>query len=525
MKRKFKWFGALSAAAVMAMGFTAMTYAAGWDNSTGQWRYLDRDGIPVVSEWKQDGGYWFYLGDDGNIVKNSIIEDTSGSKTQYYYVNADGAMSRNTWRAIAMDDSDYGNGDAQYWWYYFGADGKAYTSSGSLKASDLKTINGQKYAFTEEGHMMYGWINSETPEQQDNDDTAWQTSTYFFNGWNDGHLQTGWKQLQVVDGDGEDHDYWFYFGTNGKKYGDGEAKAKKINGYRYHFADDGHMMEDWILGTASEWPEERASGNKLDKAAYLKDDGAERKNRWVWAVPEEKWLSQDYNNEDYSWWYFNQSGKPVYNQIKKIHGRKYAFDKYGRMLTGMVKLDGGEVISFDGQDREDRKNLDEFTRNEYMEIVQSLSDDVKLYYFNEDAYKDGSNRTGYQNIDLEDGSYQFYFDTNSGEAKTGYNSKIRKFTVGGLVLKPSNEDDNDYAFIKGIDVQDGKYVITGDVTVSTDFNDAEGAIMVNKAGSIVTKKNGIRDINEQYYNTDKYGVVTDTFEDHDSYKDWLKTNK
>ena len=49
--------------------------------------------------------------------------------------------------------------------------------------------------------------------------------------------------------------------------------------------------------------------------------------------------------------------------------------------------------------------------------------------------------------------------------------------------------------------------------------------MVNKAGNIVTKKNGIRDLNEQYYNTDKNGVVTATFEDQDSYKDWVKANK
>ncbi len=524
MKRTFKWISTLSASVLMALGISAMAYAAGWDNSTGEWQYLDRNGIPVVNEWKNDGGFWFYLGDDGNMRKNALIEDMSGTKTRYYYVNGQGAMSRNTWKAVAMDGNE-GDLNAEYWWYYFGNDGQAYTSSGELHASDFKTINGLKYAFDEEGHMMYGWINAENPVQQDDDDKGWQTSTYYFNGWNDGHLQTGWKQLNVIDSNDDDQSYWFYFGSNGKKFGDGEAKTKKINGYRYHFADDGHMQEDWVLGTESEWSQSRASGSTLDTASYLKTDGAERRKHWVWTVPEEKWLAQDYDNDDYSWWYLDNRGNPIYNVIKKINGHKYAFDKFGRMLTGFIKSESGEVVSIDGNDREDAKKVYDYTRDSYMELAQDLDGSADLYYFDENAYKDGSMQTGYKDIELEDGRYQFYFETNNGLGKTGFNSKIKKFTVGGLILKPSSEDDNNYGFIKGIDVENRKYTVSGTVTMSTEFDDAEGAIMVNKSGSIVKKKNGVHDENDQYYNTDEHGVVTATFQDQDAYKDWVKKNK
>lgn len=524
MKRNLKLLGTLSTAALMTLGITAMTYAAGWDNSTGQWRFLDKNGSVICNEWKADNGNWFYLGSDGVMVKNALIEDNSGSKPRYYFVNKDGAMSRNTWKAVAIDDNNSEDIEAQYWWYYLGADGRAYTSGDKFSASSIKTINGLKYAFDQEGHMLYGWINAETPEQQDYDDTAWQTSTYYFNGWNDGHMQTGWKQIHVTDNDGDDQNYWFYFGTNGKKCGDGRARLKKINGKRYHFAADGHMQDEWLLGSASEWAEPKASGSTLKDVVYLKQDGAERKNRWAWTVPEEKWLAQDYDNDDYSWWYFDNSGNPVNNKIRKINGRKYAFDKYGRMITGIIKVDAGEVTFIDGNDREDTAHLDELSRTEYINLAKSLPDTAEIYYFNDDAYRDGSMRTGYQNINLEDDTYQFYFGRN-GKASTGYDAKIRKFTIGGLILKPSRDDDNNYAFIKGVQVENGNYVMSGDISISTNISDAANSIMVNKSGEVMKNKTGIRDMNDQYYVTDKDGVVTDTFADYDSYKNWQKNNR
>ena len=188
MKKQTKVLVTLSAAALLAMGFSAVSFAQGWDNSTGSWQYLDKDGNAVTNEWKSSNGQYFYLGDDGNMVTDSLIEDDGGSTVKYYYVDANGARVSNTWKAVALDDSSNTDIDAEYWWYYFGSDGQAYTTNAGdeLSKGKLKTINGLKYAFDDEGHMLYGWIDKANKDQQDDSDDAWKTSDYYFSGWNDG---------------------------------------------------------------------------------------------------------------------------------------------------------------------------------------------------------------------------------------------------------------------------------------------------------------------------------------------------
>ena len=117
MKKQTKLVATLSTAALLALGFSAVSMAAGWDNSTGAWRYLNNDGTEVVDEWKSANGNWFYLDSDGVMATDKLIEDESSTKgTKYYYVDQYGAMVKNTWKAVAMDDDDDSNLDAEYWW-------------------------------------------------------------------------------------------------------------------------------------------------------------------------------------------------------------------------------------------------------------------------------------------------------------------------------------------------------------------------------------------------------------------------
>ena len=200
MKKQTKVLVTLSAAALLAVGASAVSFADGWDNSTGVCQYLDKDGEPVTDEWKTSNGQWFWLDDDGAMATDSVIEDDSESTPKYYYVDANGARVTNTWKAVAKDDDD--DSDAEYYWMYFGSDGKAYTTkeADELTKSKIKTINGLKYAFDEKGHMLYGWISKTDKTQHDSDDDFWRDSnvTYYANGWNDGHIQTGWKQITVM---------------------------------------------------------------------------------------------------------------------------------------------------------------------------------------------------------------------------------------------------------------------------------------------------------------------------------------
>ena len=521
MKKQTKVLATLSAAALLAVGFSAVSFAEGWDNSTGSWQYLDKDGEAVTDTWKSSNGQWFWLGDDGNMVTDSLIEDTTESKTKYYYVDANGARVSNTWKAVALDGSENTDIDAEYWWYYFGSDGKAYTNDADkeLTKNKLKTINGLKYCFDDEGHMLYGWVNATNWEQQDDDDQAWEESKWYFNGWNDGHAENGWKQLTVTNSDGDEKDYWFYFKNGEKKTG-----KQKIDGKTYLLADDGHMLDEWVDLDGSTVSDVDAKTTAAT-LKYTNGDGAERKNKWVWAIPSEDYdlTGEDYDKDEYSWWYYNKSGDLANNEIKKINGKWYAFDVAGRMKTDFVVADDKSYVG--------QFDHDAYTRADFLKGINTalVADDKSfevndnLYFYSTDEEKDGSRKTGYQNIELDDDVYQFYFDTKSGKATTGYVSKIKKYTVNGLVLKATDDDDSNYV---GLDADYKGQVREGKNLVLTD-GDTVGHILVNKSGTAVVNKTKLRDENDHYYvvadTGDKWpdnekGTVLAFFTSEDAYK-------
>ena len=147
MRKQTKLVAALSATALLAIGASAVTFAAGWNNSTGEWQYLDNEGNAVADAWRKSGDYWFYLGSDGNMAKNEVVQNND----DYYFVNGDGAMVTNQW--VSFDESTEDGNDKR--WMYFGADGKAYRDKNDkLTISDIKTINGKKYLFDQEGKML-----------------------------------------------------------------------------------------------------------------------------------------------------------------------------------------------------------------------------------------------------------------------------------------------------------------------------------------------------------------------------------
>ena len=513
MTKQTKLVATLSAAALLALGMSAVSFAAGWDNSTGEWQWLDNDGNAVTDTWKSANGNWFYLGSDGNMVTDSLIEDTKESKTRYYYVDQYGAMVTNTWKAVAMD-SDYNTDiDAEYWWYYFGSDGKAYTTDADkdLTKTRIKTINGLKYAFDEEGHMLYGWIDKTTKDQQDDNKQAWTTSQYYFNGWNDGHMATGWQKLTVENNDGDEKNYWFYFGNDGVKVAD---KTKKIDGKKYHFKAEGNMVDDWVSGTNS-----GLSGAATTSVAYLNGDGSERKNKWVWAVPDEDWDKDDYNDDNYRWFYFGKDGKMYAESVKKINGKKYAFDNKGEMMKGFVTVEaGGTKVTGKTED------ADKLKRDNFFGISLTNGDD--LYYFSDNEEKDGAMKKGYQKIELDDGAYQFYFDAKDGKASNGYVSKIKKFVANGLVMQPTNDDDSNYMGVSLATMPDGakddyKNAV-GPVTGVSFGTSTIGKYLVSKNGSIVTNKTKLKDSEDNYYVVDPAGVVKAAFSNEDEYNKEFK---
>ena len=141
----------------------------------------------------------------------------------------------------------------------------------------------------------------------------------------DGRMVTAaWRQI-----DGK----WYYFDTNGKLI---RNKSKQINGVYYFFDYEGCMSTGWVEDDSGDW--------------YYCDpgDGHRITSAWKKLEPDES-MAIDYSeestiNEDGTYWYyFQSSGKMTRadsSEYKEavINGARYAFDEYGRMTTGWVKL-------------------------------------------------------------------------------------------------------------------------------------------------------------------------------------------
>ena len=156
MRKQTKLVAVLSATALMALGASMASFAAtGWQEEDGTWVYYAKDGSRVEDEWKKSGDNWYYLDESGYMAVDTLIE----SGDNYYYVDENGVMVTNKWVAVENEDYDEDEDEPANHWYYFQANGKA------LKGSDnkvsLKSINGKKYTFDEEGKMLYGWVNED----------------------------------------------------------------------------------------------------------------------------------------------------------------------------------------------------------------------------------------------------------------------------------------------------------------------------------------------------------------------------
>lgn len=455
-----------------------------WSNEDGTWKYLDNNNTVITNAWAKSGENWYYVDDEGNMLADILLEDNDN----YYYFDSTGVMVKNSW--INYEDN----------WYYFKEDGKAYvTKKDELTSSNLKTINGKKYAFDSDGKMLYGWIDASSLTSVDENDTdGWKTAMYYAGDKNDGAITVGWRQIEVEDED-ELKDYWFYFKATGKK---ALGEKKIINGSTYRFdAEDGHMLNEWAATASSSI----ASGSDM---TYMNPDGVMAKKKWVWAIPDEDYIQEDYDNDEFSWWYADNSGKIVKDTIKRINNKKYSFDEMGRMLYGLVTVEDDTYINKSG----DTEFID-FSGDQIKEI-----DFEKLYYFSTE--EDGSQKTGNVKVELADDIYDFYFK-NNGEAENGYVSKIKKFVKNGIVLE-ANSDDGKFA---GINAEYDNGYTLNDGTVSYGNDITEGQILINTNGTIAKNKNNVNDGNDIYIFTDKNGVVLYAGEKLKSKKDGSITIK
>ena len=545
MKKQTKLVAVLSTAALLAIGASMTSFAAtGWAEEDGTWVYYNRDGERATDSWKKSGNNWYYLDSDGEMAIDQLIEDGDN----YYYVDINGVMASNQW--VAIENEDAGEDDEpEHYWYYFQANGKALTNGDNTNIA-LKTINGKKYAFDEEGKMLYGWVAEDNAERIDNTDgDGFKEGDYYFGGEDDGVMTTGWLQMDItydeatndyeiapVFNEDEDQTRWFYFQSNGKKVKakDGDVqKSKTINGKKYEFDVNGAMTAEWSLDVEKASKDGVRSGNSSSStnsvaAKYAQEwryfssveDGARVSKGWFKVVPAEYLNEDKYNDDEDFWYYADGSGNLYAGEFKTIKGKKYAFRDDGRMLNGLkfIKEDADNQSLSVYADDDGTYNFD--NEDDFLDHAAEFYEPngYKCFYFGDGD--DGAMRTNKTTVEIDGENHNFYFEKSGGSKGAGVTGEEDdKLYQSGMLLKADSDDKYivvektthyegdkvDYTTYRKLD--DAKEFMEADGVVVKDELDGKDANDAVNIGNNNTKK--AEDLSEAYSITYKTGKDKD----------------
>ncbi len=555
MRKQTKLVAVLSTAALLAIGASMTSFAAtGWAEEDGTWVYYNRDGERATDQWKKSGNNWYWLNSDGEMAIDQLIEDGDN----YYYVDINGVMAANQW--VAIDNEDAGQDDEpDHYWYYFQANGKALTQGDNDKVS-LKTVNGKKYAFDDEGKMLFGWVDENSAERvDDTDGDAFKEGTYYFGGEDDGAMTVGWLQLDVtydeatndeykytapVFNDDEDQTRWFYFKSNGKKIyaEDGDrTKDKTINGKKYAFDEYGAMVAEWSLdeedleGKSLASYSDAVKSGKIDagkasandivtgkafNAKYSEawkyfnsvEDGARVSKGWFKVVPAEYLNDEKYNDDEDYWYYADGSGNLYAGEFKTIKGKKYAFRNDGRMIDGLkfiyedkdaqsltVWADDDDPYRFDSED--------DFDDNAPLYEAAGYY----CYYFGNGD--DGAMRTNKTTVEIDGENFNFYFQKSGGKKGAGLTGeKDDKFYQSGKLLKADTDDKYSVVQRQLVKKTDGTINSELDVVTTKDSTTTEVYNMLDDVDELLTvaKDTGVEILTIDDLNSEAYKNKADS---------------
>ena len=552
MRKQTKLVAVLSTAALLAIGASMTSFAAtGWAEEDGTWVYYNRDGERATDQWKKSGNNWYWLDSNGEMAIDQLIEDGDN----YYYVDINGVMAANQW--VAIDNEDAGQDDEpDHYWYYFQSNGKALKNGDNSKVA-LKTVNGKKYAFDEEGKMLFGWVAEDNAERIDNTDgDGFKEGDYYFGGEDDGAMTVGWLQLDVtydeatndeykytapVFNDDEDQTRWFYFKSNGKKIyaEDGDrTKDKTINGKKYAFDEYGAMVAEWSLdeedleGKSLASYSDAVKSGKIDagkasandivtgkafNAKYSEawkyfnsvEDGARVSKGWFKVVPAEYLNDEKYNDDEDFWYYADGSGNLYAGEFKTIKGKKYAFRDDGRMLNGLkfIKEDEANQSLSVYADDHDTYNFD--NEDDFLDHAAEFYEPngYKCFYFGDGD--DGAMRTNKTNVEIDGENHNFYFEKSGGHKGAGVTGEEDdKLYQSGMLLKADSDDK--YIVVEKTSHYEGdkvKYTTYRKLDDAKEFMNADGVQVKDELDG----KNGNDAVNIGNGNTKKAEDLSEAY--------------
>lgn len=435
MKKKTLAMFALTA--LMSFGAVGITaFAAGWAQEGSSWVYYNNNGSKVTNAWRQaQDGTWRYLESNGTMAVNKWVDNDD------YYVDTNGIMITNKWLQVV--NTRKANG---YDWYYFGSNGKC-------SKDKWVQIDGKCYYFGDSGAMETGWILD---------------NMYYCD--DAGVMVTGWKKLtppeEYQDEDKHsspleatsDGQYWYYFGTNGKKVVLSESgtnvKQKKINGTYYCLREDGAVQTGWVCVTDDE-------SDSIEDYRFVDTDGKVRTG-WYSTEPPE-YLAGHYDH-DVEWFYFSSKGVPEVgpakgsakvSDLKRINGNTYLFNEYGVPVYGIQKV---------------------YTNNKEEEYT--------AYYFG--TYAQSSMLKGKFNITDGGVSWPYYF-ASTGKGYTGvYDNYL--YYMGKLQKADSGSKYEVYTIPTGNSYKNYVVNTSGKIAKNTTVKDSNGTKYKTNSSGILVKE-------------------------------------
>ncbi len=183
----------------------------------------------------EDGKMLFGYVDESSYTIKNDEDDPILSADYYFGTNEDGAR-HSGWLQYtdALTDKD-----EDYYWFYFN------TSNGKKIKGQMKSVNGKKYSFDDDGIMSFKW---------DDATVGGVKTTTWFGTLEDGSLaKNKWiwnKPYEKVSltANKEDRDdetpRWFRTDASGNLI---KGKTKKINSKWYVFDDDGVMLTGLVV--------------------------------------------------------------------------------------------------------------------------------------------------------------------------------------------------------------------------------------------------------------------------------------
>lgn len=247
-------------------------------NTNGGWTYYDSDGRCVITGWKKIGNYKYYFSNGSAVLNNTMIDGI------LYYFNSDGAylekseIVSNGWKFI----------DGSYYYY----------DNGEKICSQLRVINGRKYAFDSYGRMIIEDVYTD----------ASTGDLYYFN--KDGEVASeGWKQNNTI-----------YVGYDGKVV----KGLQTIDGKQYYFSCDGYDFAQNGHG----WNIYAKTSDCISsdgKQIYVIDRTTHEVKQIV-NVSGTRWY-ETANGK----WFYAKEGRLVKSNYYIINGVRYAFDVDGVM--------------------------------------------------------------------------------------------------------------------------------------------------------------------------------------------------